>query len=1211
MTTRLFWPTSPAASQAPPHSTCFAPLDRKSALVAQTRLAKYPSIRSPGVKRRWFDTSHLKKETGFIKGFKYLWQILKHALDDVYLGLRTAVDVFNAQKTEEHLEAVIRQIEIVKSQDNHEYNNQNLVQIANQVIRYKIESRLDGALPVQPLTALGIDSIPGAPTLQLQKLNLKIADYNAEKTEENLREALQAFFTWVRAYPQEVERGALRIQCFYYQAASAFTDPKLFALFALLRTERTISARMKIISLQEQMSQKTDLQGALHERIDLPQIALWFSYSQGKGSLETAIDLYNHHKTLQNLRHALRCLEQWQAADNQGFNRSNGLKIVAAATDILRGKTKKDLCRECEGYECLALLHEKVEWNWSAFSPLPDSALEGFSPLIERFNAYLASGQNPSIVLQQMVRKMEASIETRPDLFLQQGGDALLQAMQKGALSCVALQSLESVSEERSEELRAVDKVVRQYNKEPSRKRLHAIQKRCMEWRERQGALVEKNGRQFEGEFIRYRGGSFMKQLEEIECKAPFRYEPVALPSSRLESTVERGTAFRPEEGENGYIVTFANPVAPWSHSEIVFAEGAYPVEASCFVRPPEPSSLSEDERSRLTGEFLRTKGFLYDDGTVKPEHLCQQSALWKEIDLLWASQSVYAEFVKTVLATPLPRSFNAQAFIRPCFTQSEAEEVREWIVTKKFTIQSGALLRKDWQSRMTLPDFETLPKHLRPFREWILYSMIRIGAQGDKPRREYLGIGAEMDMIDQYSESASGVKIKDPRLAARMKKIAKRRQKEIQRGMNIFGGASPAFKSIGGEYSKMLATEEEQVRHVRQALIDNYLTLADPNAFLPDEEEPRYRLELHESGTTIYRKWIEDPKGQFSRVKSPSASARDSSGEYIEGEYTHNGHTLVEGRLRSIKGLDKDRLKEFKKGNVIFKSNGGLGWEEDEENGQYFKRPGENPEQAERDERICYPTKNLERYLSNGESEWCGSYAVRMLHSAYFHEGFPSFPEVVTRFERDFKRIYQVQLHRIDCEEETLFEKKHAQALFQLADFYAKRIVSSELGKAYFRDMPEDIRLTPRLTPDMIQEFLMGKRAGLARALGRAAQVLWLPKHRGFNTDGKSATASFYSGRGMTAAVGSATGILKFGFNALAATTGLVADLVTIPHQAYQAEKARIRRLEEAGASPGAKDLALKPIGSLAKRVFWEYLPLHLLKDGYEAMQSKGTSAF
>lgn len=161
-------------------------------------------------------------------------------------------------------------------------------------------------------------------------------------------------------------------------------------------------------------------------------------------------------------------------------------------------------------------------------------------------------------------------------------------------------------------------------------------------------------------------------------------------------------------------------------------------------------------------------------------------------------------------------------------------------------------------------------------------------------------------------------------------------------------------------------------------------------------------------------------------------------------------------------------------------------------------------------------------------------------------------------------------------------FEKRHAQALFLLADQYSKKIVESEAGRKYFRDMHPTVRLSSRCTPDMIHEFLMGKTPGIVTSMRRAYQTIRFPKPRGQVIEGvllQSAVGSLETGLSILAIP---TALMKLATNVIGAVTGTVVDIfIARPQQAAQQREEELSRKEEAGKKIRFK--AVKIAGSAA----------------------------
>ncbi|MBS0626993.1 MAG: hypothetical protein JSS09_02150 [Verrucomicrobia bacterium] len=322
-----------------------------------------------------------------------------------------------------------------------------------------------------------------------------------------------------------------------------------------------------------------------------------------------------------------------------------------------------------------------------------------------------------------------------------------------------------------------------------------------------------------------------------------------------------------------------------------------------------------------------------------------------------------------------------------------------------------------------------------------------------------------------------------------------------------------------------------------------------------------------------------------------------------MEGEYKRNPYILgVDNRLKSAKSLDKEKLHTHEKGNVIFCADGTKKWEPDKKNGQYFKKKGAPVEEAEKDERPMYSTLSCEQYLNKGESEWCGSYSIRMLHSAYLQECMPEFPLVLKELETQFKQISGYK-------EGDPFEKKQAKLLYLLAEKYSETILSSSVGSKYFRDMNPTVRISPRCTPDMIYEFLLGEAPGPVSCLKRSWQVLTLPTSRDHNEQSTSFVASFWAGQGLVGVLGIPTAVLKLGYNVTAATTGLIPDLALATYEGYEKSIGQSAREEEAGitrkytTAKAVKDGGVAFIvNGIGKRVFWDY-------SGASSLYRKATS--
>ncbi|MBS0628058.1 MAG: hypothetical protein JSS09_07600, partial [Verrucomicrobia bacterium] len=268
----------------------------------------------------------------------------------------------------------------------------------------------------------------------------------------------------------------------------------------------------------------------------------------------------------------------------------------------------------------------------------------------------------------------------------------------------------------------------------------------------------------------------------------------------------------------------------------------------------------------------------------------CLDYHIWSRIDKAFPFDPEYADYVKTIIAKPIEAGkFDEKTFIIPT-VKDVISGLRECLTSK--TSELG-------EERCFLDPGKKIPETLSYGLQYQAELLSQNQTHGAIGKRKYLGIGAEGDFLDSISQHSEGVRIADTKIIKRMEAIASRRKNEIQKQMNIFAGIGGAVRSFAGELSKRLITKEERLRHLRQGLVDNFLMSIDPKAFLPDLKETRYRLEIYESGGETYKKWIEDPNGQFSKVKSPSS--QNVSGEHIEGEYKKNSYILGEdNRLKS-----------------------------------------------------------------------------------------------------------------------------------------------------------------------------------------------------------------------------------------------------------------------------------------------------------------------
>lgn len=648
-------------------------------------------------------------------------------------------------------------------------------------------------------------------------------------------------------------------------------------------------------------------------------------------------------------------------------------------------------------------------------------------------------------------------------------------------------------------------------------------------------------------------------------------------------------------------------------------------------LNPEEFGKQIEKMKSQRTFKFLKDKNYINEKGYLDQKYLHKGSQLWKDISALYSDDKDYADYLITVLANQISRSFTETSFMRELRTPEESSQLFTFLknnnLLQSHTNSRGEeqlFLKKDWESLVMSNETVRSEFEKLPHREAFVQQLGIFGTFGETTKREYLGIGAEQEGLDLVSKDAEGVRLTDTRLVSRLEKLCKRRKNEIQKNMNVFAGAQGGARAaLKGGYATLLHTEEDRVRHFRQALIDNFLTSVDPQAFLPNLKEPRYRLEVYESGGEIYHKWIEDPNGKFGKVRNVSQASQDHSGEYIEGEYHKNSYVLgADGRLKSAKSLDKEKLETHERGNIVYKADGTREWMADDKFGQCFKPKGTDKKDlsdVEQDDRPMYSAMNCEKYLANGESEWCGSYAMRMLHSAYAFEYMPEFQSLLQSLAQDFRMSTSFDK---DDPEHSQFEKRHALSLFILAEQYAKRIVASEAGRKYFRDMHPAVRVNPRSTPDQIHEFLLGKDPGLLNSAARAAKTMQMPTMRDEEGQMKSVSLSVCTGigHGFTAVLGSPTAVFKLVFNVTTATVHtFTTDIVKAAHQSYQRKAEELDRKKDAGKTvkyaPGRLFKAATfdglLVGGLGRRVGMQYLGGQEIVDRAKKVKTWAVSRF
>ena len=113
---------------------------------------------------------------------------------------------------------------------------------------------------------------------------------------------------------------------------------------------------------------------------------------------------------------------------------------------------------------------------------------------------------------------------------------------------------------------------------------------------------------------------------------------------------------------------------------------------------------------------------------------------------------------------------------------------------------------------------------------------------------------------------------------------------------------------------------------------------------------------------------------------------------------------------------------------------------------------------------------------------------------------------------------------------------------------------------------MNPTVRVSPRCTSDMINEFLQGEAPGVVSSLKRSWQMLTLPTSRDHDDQTWRFKASFMAGQGLVGVLGIPTAVLKASSNVAAATVGLLPDLGLATYEGYEKSLTQSAREKEAG---------------------------------------------
>lgn len=1156
-------------------------------------------ISRPEIKWWKLSTSNLTRQEGFFKYFKYVWQILKRFADDKYLGLRNAVDAFNTHNSEENLNKLIKHISLLRGHL-FDYDEQDsLVRIANEAILYKVKFWKSANFEYDPQRAEIVRNIKTT-SLDLEKLNAAINNHNINRSHESTKVIIDELLNWIKNSPSEYAEKYPQVQQMLRALSCGMKDEELFFQLNLLQSEATENTLRKILKLQF-------VNKAGEHPLELPQIKSYFSWSTRLRALQEAISKYNAEKSENHYKKVIESLMRWQFANSHCLNQGNTQLLIKQLIRISEGVSKQQEIRENEAYQLLDVLENLSDeavrtQNWGNL-PIPICYNEKLRNSIAEFN------QNKSFEkLKNVIAHIKNWVQDIPDDF-KYGGINLLRQIQMQAIKSVYIDKLE-FKKTLSQELVNLNQEIRCYNTSKNLERLSQIQIGVEIWKSKQPA-----------EYEFYYGALIKEKIDKISKLGI--YEPILLPSSHPNVVVENSLEFNSENATNAYIVNFHNPVMPWSHTETVmakkksvkltpkcfnltdgspsneyFSDGKlvkeidlkdFPIsqqeyifdvinyiiipskyDDSQYLDPDKFRNIIDTRKSEEAFKILQIFDAIDENGYLRNEILADNAFLWDELTRKFDTRSHspwwniskednslhttnYLVFLRAVLASPIPRKFNKNSFIRSNIEPTEIEEIYKFC--KEHQIVSSddqMMLLQNWEKGLTEDNLEKLKEN----REFVLYTLYKAAAQM-KIQREYLGIGADTANLDSDAANVEGVHIVDDKVASRMERLCRRRKNEMQKVMNIFGGAKSGLLSFFGEIQKQLFSRQDRIRHFRQALIDNLMTNMNPNAFTPDFKEPRYRLELYESGGQLYEKWIEDENGKFSRVKAPSS--QKTSGEFIDGEYSRNNYVLDNGRLVSTK---KKFLKDnvnYEWGNIIFKEDGKEEWQADEERGQLVK--SKTDDSIPKIDVPFYSAQTCEKYLNNGETEWCGSYSVRMLQGAYAFEHMPEFQETVKGLAVNLQSATNTDFNKTG----TKFEMKHAKMLFTLAEEYAKKLVKSEAGKRYFRDMNGRIKFSPRGTPDMLQKSLEGRTPGIINSFKRAWRVLQFNEVNAADANWKNKLL-LGAGKVLVGILGLPFAVLKLAYNVAAATISLFFDIGLAFKNGYKESKAEQARASEAG---------------------------------------------
>ncbi len=213
------------------------------------------------------------------------------------------------------------------------------------------------------------------------------------------------------------------------------------------------------MDLEQKMDGVVALPGKPHEIQDLPTFhAGWFVDAK---NLQDTISDFNRNKDALHLKALLAVLKTWQHENPDAFCHGNGSKLMVVITEILKGKTKRDLCNEIDAVAFHSNLAHRIDsepiWQpddqeFLRFPTLPlPTQTGGFpSPLLQNVQIVVTLfNRNPSLrkdLFSHLVKNLQTWIDERPDEFLAWKGQFLFKTIQAYALQSIAGKSCQRLA---------------------------------------------------------------------------------------------------------------------------------------------------------------------------------------------------------------------------------------------------------------------------------------------------------------------------------------------------------------------------------------------------------------------------------------------------------------------------------------------------------------------------------------------------------------------------------------------------------------------------------------------------------------------------------------------------------------------------------------------------------------------------------------------